>query len=169
MFSDKTLHRLGFETQHAETVSDYSERVVSFIQMFCFSINAATVITGHWPSLTEFQSLTNAPQEFLEDFHDMDKAALDPVSQHCKHRSSPIVWGRTLTTPRSSEISGITKPLLDTGQALRWQCTSPNPPIIYSAPAVTSSRQNKARAPSRASKHAELRAICPSGCVSTLR
>jgi DNA-binding CsgD family transcriptional regulator len=74
------------------SVNEFSNEIVSFARSLGFRRFAATVITDHSVALTEFQTVTNAPPAFLNDFHDLDKAKLDPVSQHCKHSSTPIVW-----------------------------------------------------------------------------
>ena len=70
----------------------YLNRLVSFANDLGFEFAAAMVVTDHSPRFTEFQTLTNAPRAFLDDFHDLDKGKLDPVSQYCKRRSSPMFW-----------------------------------------------------------------------------
>jgi DNA-binding CsgD family transcriptional regulator len=66
--------------------------MVDFIHFVGLSTVGATVITDHGCGLTEFQSVTNAPEGYLADFQNIQLAKLDPVSQHCKHSSMPIVW-----------------------------------------------------------------------------
>lgn len=66
--------------------------LVSFANYLGFEFAAAMVVTDHSDVFTEFQTLTNAPRAFLDDFHNLDKGKLDPVSQHCKRRYSPIIW-----------------------------------------------------------------------------
>ena len=74
----------------SETV--FLRHLVSFANDLGYEYAAAMVITDHSNTFTEFQTLTNAPQEFLDDFHNLEKGKLDPVSQHCKRRSSTIIW-----------------------------------------------------------------------------
>jgi DNA-binding CsgD family transcriptional regulator len=52
------------------------------------------VITDHSSTLTEFQTVSNAPADYLADFEDLELARVDPVSQHCKQSTAPIVWDR---------------------------------------------------------------------------
>ena len=89
---DAQLNRRCLEVLHAKTVAEYKRLNVEFVQALGFHTVAATVITDHSPHLTEFQSVTNAPTEYLPSFEDMASAKLDPVSQHCKTSSAPIVW-----------------------------------------------------------------------------
>ncbi len=72
--------------------SAFLAHLVGFANHLGYEFAAALVVTDHSDTLTEFQSITNAPQEFLDDFHNLEKGKRDPVSQHCKKRSSPIVW-----------------------------------------------------------------------------
>ena len=59
-----------------------------------FHTMAAMVVTDHSPNLSEFQSVTNAPPDYMPTFEDANSAKLDPVSQHCKRSSSPLVWAQ---------------------------------------------------------------------------
>lgn len=67
-------------------------QLVSFAHHLGYEFAAALVVTDHSEKFTEFQAMTNAPQAYLDDFHDLEKGKLDPVSQHCKFRSTPIAW-----------------------------------------------------------------------------
>jgi DNA-binding CsgD family transcriptional regulator len=53
--------------------------------------------------LTEFQTVTNAPEAFLDEFHDQEHARLDPVNKHCAVSYSPIVWDRRTYTGNDTE------------------------------------------------------------------
>ena len=52
------------------------------------------VVVKHSPTLTEFQTVTNAPEAYLAEFHNLDHALIDPVLEHGSQSSSPIVWDR---------------------------------------------------------------------------
>lgn len=86
------LNRRCLDVLHASTMEEYLRMNVDFVHAVGCHTVAATVITDHSPSLTEFQSLTNASAGYLPAFEDMESAKLDPVSQHCKRSFSPIVW-----------------------------------------------------------------------------
>jgi DNA-binding CsgD family transcriptional regulator len=88
------LQQKCIEVLHARSVKDFLRLNVEFVQSLGFHTIAATVITDHSPELTAFQSVTNAPSEYMPLFYDMASAKLDPVSQHCKKFSTPIVWNQ---------------------------------------------------------------------------
>jgi hypothetical protein len=91
---DSLHNRKCLAVLHASTVKDFTKQIVEFTQGLGFSTVAATVVTDHTPSLTEFQTVTNAPSAYMADFENLDLGRLDPVSQHCKHSNVPIVWDR---------------------------------------------------------------------------
>ena len=80
------------ETLHSESVKQFSQHIVNFTESLGLEMVGATVITDHSCGLTQFESITNAPASYLEDFLDIASAKLDPVSQHCKRTSMPLVW-----------------------------------------------------------------------------
>jgi DNA-binding CsgD family transcriptional regulator len=86
------MNRRCLDILHASSVSEFKRLNVEFIHSLGFQTISATVVTDHSSSLTDFQSVTNAPVDYMPCFEDMDSARLDPVSQHCKRSSSPIVW-----------------------------------------------------------------------------
>jgi DNA-binding CsgD family transcriptional regulator len=81
---------------HSRSVEEFLRLNVEFVQSLGFHTVAATVITDHSPQLTAFQSVTNAPSDYMPLFYDMASAKLDPVSQHCKKLSTPIVWNQAI-------------------------------------------------------------------------
>lgn len=100
LFSQKCLEML-----HSQSVKEFSRRLFAFTEDLGFSTVAAMVITDHSPTLTEFQTVTNAPPLYLADFENLELGRIDPVSQHCKRSNAPIVWDRlTYTSPREQEL-----------------------------------------------------------------
>lgn len=79
---------------HVNTAREYSEQIINFVEHLGFATVGATVITDHSATLTEFQSFTNAPAAYLDNFYDLPGGRTDPVSQHCKQSSAPIVWNQ---------------------------------------------------------------------------
>ena len=86
------LHRQCLEVLHAKTVKDFVRISGEFGQSMGFHTMGSVVITDHSPDLSEFQSATNARPDWMPAFQDLELARLDPVLQHCKLFSSPIVW-----------------------------------------------------------------------------
>ena len=92
---DASFNRKCLAVLHSASVKDFSKQIVNFVQDFGFEHMAAMVIIDHSPTLTEFCTVTNAPEAFLRDFENLDLGRIDPVSQHCKQSRKPIVWDRT--------------------------------------------------------------------------
>ncbi len=84
--------RRCIEILHSKSATEFAGLVGRFVNSLGFDSFGTTVITDHSNGMTEFQSLTNASAAYLEDFQDLDSAKLDPVSQHCKRSSLPVVW-----------------------------------------------------------------------------
>src|SRR4051794_38340101 len=92
------LRRRCIDVLSVKSTKEFTRQISSFAHSLGYDRVSAVVVTEHSGCLTEFQTVTNAPPEFLEDFYDLEKARRDPVSQHCKHRSNPIVWDRETYT-----------------------------------------------------------------------
>ena len=92
--TDSLFNRKCLEMLHAGSVKDFYKLLVNFSQDLGFGTVAAMVITDHSPTLTEFQTISNAPAAYLEDFENLELGRIDPVSQHCKRSSVPIIWDR---------------------------------------------------------------------------
>ena len=99
-FNQKCLDML-----HSQSVKEFSKRLFTFTESLGFSTVAAMVITDHSPTLTEFQTVTNAPAAYLNEFENLELGRIDPVSQHCKKSNAPIVWDRrTYASAREQEL-----------------------------------------------------------------
>jgi DNA-binding CsgD family transcriptional regulator len=99
------FNRKCLEVLHASSVKDFTKQIVEFAQGLGFNTIAAMVVIDHSPTLTEFQTVTNAPGAYLQEFENIEHIPIDPVNQHCKRLSSPIVWNRqTYTSPAEQEL-----------------------------------------------------------------
>jgi DNA-binding CsgD family transcriptional regulator len=92
MHMELAMKNRCLDVLESKSEAAFLAQLVSFANHLGYEFAAALVVTDHSETFTEFQTITNAPQEFLDDFHNLEKGKLDPVSQHCKNRSSPIVW-----------------------------------------------------------------------------
>jgi DNA-binding CsgD family transcriptional regulator len=69
------------------------EEVVRFASELGFDTVAATAVVDHPLAEPEFVSVNNTPTAFIESFDDIaGRGRLDPVMQHLKRQSVPIVW-----------------------------------------------------------------------------
>jgi len=100
-----SFNQTCLEMLHSRSVKEFSKRLFAFTENLGFSTVAAMVITDHSPTLTEFQTVTNAPAAYLGEFENLELGRIDPVSQHCKRSNAPIVWDRrTYGSPREQQL-----------------------------------------------------------------
>jgi len=99
----KSFNQKCLDILHADSAKDFSKALVDIVQSLGMNTVGASVITEHSSGMTEFRTITNAPLGYLSDFEDLEAAKLDPVSQHCKRSSLPIVWDRKLYTAAGRE------------------------------------------------------------------
>jgi DNA-binding CsgD family transcriptional regulator len=66
--------------------------VVSFSRQLGFNTVSATVVLDHLLGESEFITVDNAPAAYQQAFQDRVNWRRDPVMQHCKRLSMPIIW-----------------------------------------------------------------------------
>jgi DNA-binding CsgD family transcriptional regulator len=66
--------------------------VVGFTHRLGFETVAAGAVIDHFRGETEFIAVDNTPVAYQETFEDLETARTDPVMQHCKRASVPIIW-----------------------------------------------------------------------------
>ncbi|MEP6503068.1 MAG: autoinducer binding domain-containing protein [Betaproteobacteria bacterium] len=80
----------------ARTVDDFRQQVIRFSQSLGFGTISAMAVVDHSLTHTEFHTVDNTPAAFSNAYHDKRIAVLDPVMQHTKHSSIPIVWNQDI-------------------------------------------------------------------------
>lgn len=78
----------------AKTREEFRGEVVRFAQNLGFDTVAATAVIDAPSSETRFVSVHNAPDAFLDVAQDPQASRLDPVMQHVKRHSVPIIWNQ---------------------------------------------------------------------------
>jgi DNA-binding CsgD family transcriptional regulator len=73
---------------------EFLGQVVRFAKRLGFETVSATTIVDHFLGEPEFISVDNAPASFRDMFEDMGRGRQDPVMQHCKKQSVPIIWSQ---------------------------------------------------------------------------
>jgi DNA-binding CsgD family transcriptional regulator len=71
---------------------EFQNEVVSFTKRLGFETVSATVVIDHLLGEAEFITVDNTPRGYREIFEDPNKCRSDPVMQHCKRQSVPIIW-----------------------------------------------------------------------------
>jgi DNA-binding CsgD family transcriptional regulator len=76
----------------AKDPSQFRSVVIRFAQQLGFDKVAALVAVDRPGMKPEFASVHNAPMAFEQGIQDMDMARRDPVMQHCRRNTMPIIW-----------------------------------------------------------------------------
>ena len=69
--------------------------VVGFTKRLGFETVSATVVIDHLLGEAEFITVDNTPRAYKESFLNRDNWRRDPVMQHCKRYSMPIIWDQS--------------------------------------------------------------------------
>ena len=78
----------------ARTREEFRGEVIKFTQSLGFDTVAATAVQDVAPGSTHFDSVDNIPASFVARFEDTTIWRVDPVAQHCKRSSVPIIWNQ---------------------------------------------------------------------------
>lgn len=71
---------------------EFRGEIVAFTRRLGFETVSATVVIDHMLGEAEFITVDNTPNAYLEAFQNRENWRLDPVMQHCKRHSMPIIW-----------------------------------------------------------------------------
>ncbi len=82
----------------AKTRDEFRDEVVRFTKQLGFDTVSAVTVIDHTLGNTEFISVDNCPTSYRDTFDDLSRARRDPVLQHCKRQSVPIVWDQNTYT-----------------------------------------------------------------------
>jgi DNA-binding CsgD family transcriptional regulator len=74
---------------------EFLGEVVRFTKRLGFETVAATMVIDHLLGEPEFISVDNTPQSYRGVYEDRGLGRRDPVLQHCKRQSVPIIWDRS--------------------------------------------------------------------------
>jgi DNA-binding CsgD family transcriptional regulator len=76
--------------------------VIHFAQQLGFETVSASAIVDRCDAGSEFVAIHNAPLGFEKTFDDLSVGRRDPVMQHCKRQTVPIVWSQKTYLERGS-------------------------------------------------------------------
>jgi DNA-binding CsgD family transcriptional regulator len=71
---------------------EFQGEVIAFTKRLGFDTFAATLVIDHMLGEAEFITVDNLPRAYKEAFKDPSNGRRDPVMQHCKRNSVPIIW-----------------------------------------------------------------------------
>lgn len=84
---------------------EFRDEVVRFGRALGFDTVSAMAVIDRGIGRSEFVVVDNTPQEWLGAFNDPRAMQRDPVMQHCKRQSLPIIWDQgTYTSQGQGEL-----------------------------------------------------------------
>jgi DNA-binding CsgD family transcriptional regulator len=89
----------------AQDRNEFRDEVVRFGRALGFDTVSAMAVIDRGIGRSDFVVVDNTPQEFLNVFNDPRAMQRDPVMQHCKRQSLPIIWDQgTYTSQGQGEL-----------------------------------------------------------------
>jgi DNA-binding CsgD family transcriptional regulator len=86
----------GFsEVMESRTRDEFQGELVSFTKRLGFDTVSATLVLDHLLGEAEFITIDNTPRAYKESFQNPLNGRRDPVMQHCKRQSVPIIWDQS--------------------------------------------------------------------------
>jgi DNA-binding CsgD family transcriptional regulator len=82
----------------ARNRDEFRDEVVRFGRALGFDTVTAMAVVDHGIGRSDFVLVDNAPQAFLGVYHNTTSYRRDPVMQHCKRQSLPIIWDQATYT-----------------------------------------------------------------------
>jgi DNA-binding CsgD family transcriptional regulator len=76
----------------ARNPQEFRDEIVRFTQGLGFETVSAITVIDHGVGHSEFITVDNTPEEFAQTYNDPRMQRADPVMQHCKRQTVPIVW-----------------------------------------------------------------------------
>ena len=83
---------------HARDRDEFREEVVRFGRSLGFDTVTAVTVIDRGIGRSDFVVVDNTPQEYLGVYNNTTSQRRDPVMQHCRHQSLPIIWDQATYT-----------------------------------------------------------------------
>lgn len=77
---------------------EFRGEVVRFARQLGFDTVSAMAVVDHGLGRSDFVLIDNAPEGYNDAFHDVPSMRRDPVMQHCRRHTVPIVWNQDTYT-----------------------------------------------------------------------
>lgn len=76
----------------ARSRDEFRDEIVRFTRTLEFETVSAMTVVDHGLGQSEFIVVDNTPQDYVDSFADPSFGRRDPVMQHCRRNSVPIIW-----------------------------------------------------------------------------
>jgi DNA-binding CsgD family transcriptional regulator len=87
----------------AKSREDFGSEVERFARRLGFDTYSTLAVSEFTATTPEVVVVHNAPRAYQESFFDGGRGRRDPVTQHCKRASVPIIWNRTTYSGNGAE------------------------------------------------------------------
>lgn len=94
MIGARMLQGPFLSVMEARNCDDFRQQVIRFGHSLGFGTISAIAVIDQSLTHSEFHTVDNTPSAFADAYHDKRIAVLDPVMQHSKHSSVPLVWSQ---------------------------------------------------------------------------
>lgn len=84
----------------ARTRQEFLDEIVRFTQKLGFETVSALAVLDHGLGQSEFASVHNAPPGWQDAYYSVAGMRADPVMQHCRFQTVPLVWDQATYTTR---------------------------------------------------------------------
>ncbi len=82
----------------AASRDDLRGEVLRFTQSLGFNTMSAVLVVDYAVGKSEFMAIDNAPQGYAMAINDVSSMQRDPVMQHCRRQTMPIIWDQSTYT-----------------------------------------------------------------------
>jgi DNA-binding CsgD family transcriptional regulator len=83
----------GYQSvMQARNRDEFRDEIIRFTRQLGFQTVAAVTVIDRGRGKSEFITIDNTPQAYLDAYIDEIDGRRDPVSQHCRRASVPIIW-----------------------------------------------------------------------------
>ncbi|MDP1900116.1 MAG: LuxR family transcriptional regulator [Rubrivivax sp.] len=76
----------------AQSREEFRDEVVRFTQRLGFATVSAVTMIEHGLGRSELITVDNTPSDYVQPYSDALSGRRDPVLQHCKRQTMPIIW-----------------------------------------------------------------------------
>lgn len=78
----------------ARNRDEFRDEVIRFTQQLGFETVSAVTMIDHGRGRYELITVDNTPSNYVEPYSDKGSGRRDPVLQHCKRQTVPIIWNQ---------------------------------------------------------------------------
>lgn len=94
--TSKMLQERYLSVTQAQTPIEFRKEIIKFGQSLGFQTVSGMTVIDHSLTHTDFYCVDNTPSGYAESFSNVSLGRADPVMQHCKYSSIPLIWDQEI-------------------------------------------------------------------------